>query len=135
MLQIDWTQAKLPLTAAQALDAAKLAKLQDINAACDKAVGALTATYPQSEIQSWPQQVKEADAYAKDPITPVPLLETIAAQRGLGIAELVARVHAKVSGYAVASGALIGKRQALEDAIDAAGTVAQVQSVVWSDPG
>lgn len=128
---IDWTQAKLPPTAAEALDAAKLAKLQDINAACDKAVGALTATYPQSEIQSWPQQVKEADAYAADPITPVPLLETIADQRGLGIAELVARVHAKVGAYAVASGALIGKRQALEDAIGAARTVADVHAVVW----
>lgn len=114
------------------LTAAKAAKLADINTECDKAVFALTATYPQAEIQSWPQQVKEADAYAADPQAAVPLLESIAVQRGLSVAELVQRVHAKVQAYAVASGYLIGKRQAYEDAIDAAQTLQEVEAVQWS---
>ena len=115
------------------LAAAKAAKLEQIKEACDKAVGMLTATYPQVEIQSWPQQVKEADAYAADPATPVPLLESIAAERGLTVAELVGRVHAKVQGYAVASGQLIGRRQSLEDAIDAAEDEEALHALQWGE--
>lgn len=115
------------------LTAAKAAKLQEVNAACDAAVFALTVSYPQAEIQSWPQQVKEADAYTADSQTPVPLLETIAAQRNLTVADLVQRVHAKVNAYAQASGYLIGKRQVLEDAIDAAASMQQLEAIVWTD--
>ena len=125
---------KVPYPAAEQaqLAAAKLAKLQQVNDACDAAVFALTATYPQAEIQSWPQQVKEADAYMADALAAVPLLAMIADQRGLSVAELVHRVHAKVSAYAQASGYLIGKRQALEDAIDGAVSMADLEAVEWS---
>lgn len=125
---------KVPYPAAEQaqLAAAKLAKLQQVNAACDAAVFALTATYPQAEIQSWPQQVKEVDAFVADSSTPVPLLAMIAAQRGLEVNELVQRVLAKVSAYAQASGYLIGRRQALEDAIDAAASIAELEAVEWT---
>lgn len=115
------------------LSAAKAAKLQEVNAACDAAVFALTVTYPQAEIQSWPQQVKEADAFTADPQTPVPLLETIAVQRSLAVIDLVQRVHTKVTAYAQASGYLIGKRQVLEDAIDAAASMPELEAVAWMD--
>lgn len=126
--------SKVPYPAAEQaqLAAAKLAKLQQVNAACDAAVFALTATYPQAEIQSWPQQVKEADAFVADDSAQVPLLTMIAAQRGLEVVELVQRVHAKVSAYAQASGYLIGKRQALEDAIDAAASIAELEALEWT---
>lgn len=115
------------------LEAAKTAKLVQINAACDKAVGALTATYPQVEIQSWPQQVKEADAYVADQLTPIPLLQAIAAERGITVDELVHRVHAKVQDYAIVSGQMIGRRQALEDAICAAENEQELHALQWSD--
>lgn len=121
-----------PAAAHAQLAVAKQLKLQQVNDACDAAVGALTATYPQAEIQSWPQQVKEADAFAADGAAEVPLLAMIAAQRGLNVAQLVQRVHAKVAAYAHASGYLIGRRQALEDAIDAAAALQDLEAVVWT---
>lgn len=114
------------------LGAAKKAKVLQANALCDAAVATLTATYPQAEIQSWPQQVKEADAFLVDSSADVPLLTAIAAQRELGVHELVERVHAKVTAYAQASGYLIGKRQALEDAIDAAASLQELDAIALS---
>lgn len=113
------------------LEAVKAAKRAEINAACDAAVAALAASYPEREIQSWPQQVKEAEALAADPQAAAPLLAAIAEARSLPLAELAARVLEKMSAYAAASGALIGRRQSAEDRIDAATTPEDVAGIAW----
>lgn len=113
------------------LNAAKAAKLTEINAECQKAVAALAADYPDSEVQSWPQQVKEATALSADPQADAPLLTAIATARGLPAAELASRVLGKMNAYAGASGALIGRRQAAEDLIDVAATPEDVAGIAW----
>ena len=113
------------------LNAAKAAKLTEINAECQKAVAALAADYPDSEVQSWPQQVKEATALSADPQADAPLLTAIATARGLPVAELASRVMGKMNAYAGASGALIGRRQAAEDLIDVAATPEDVAGIAW----
>lgn len=113
------------------LNAAKAAKLTEINAECQKAVAALAADYPDSEVQSWPQQVKEAMALSADPQANAPLLTAIATARGLPVAELASRVLGKMNAYAGASGALIGRRQAAEDLIDVAATPEDVAGIAW----
>jgi len=113
------------------LEAARAAKRIEINAACDAAVARLATSYPEREIQSWPQQVKEADALAGDADAPAPLLAAIAATRGLPVSELAERVLSKMAAYAHASGALIGLRQALEDALEAAETVEAVTAITF----
>ncbi len=113
------------------LNAAKAAKLTEINAECQKAVAALAADYPDSEVQSWPQQVKEATALSADPQADAPLLTAIATARGLPAAELASRVMGKMNAYAGASGALIGRRQAAEDLIDVAATPEDVAGIAW----
>lgn len=113
------------------LEAAKAAKRAEINAACNAAVASLAASYPEREIQSWPQQVKEAEALAADPQAPAPLLTAIADARGLPVAELASRVLNKMNAYAAASGSLIGRRQAVEDLIDLAASPEDVASIVW----
>lgn len=113
------------------LNAAKAAKLTEINAECQKAVAALAADYPDSEVQSWPQQVKEATALSADPQADAPLLTAIATARGLPVAELASRVLGKMNAYAGASGALIGRRQAAEDLIDVAATPEDVAGIAW----
>lgn len=113
------------------LEAVKAAKRLEINEACNTAVAALAASYPEREIQSWPQQVKEAEALAADPQAPAPLLTAIADARGLPVAELASRVLGKMNAYAAASGSLIGRRQAAEDLIDLAATAEDVASIVW----
>lgn len=113
------------------LAAAQAAKLAEINAACDAAVSTLAESYPEREIQSWPQQVKEAEALTADPAAPAPLLVAIADARGLPVAELASRVLDKMAAYAAASGALIGRRQAAEDQVSAATTAEAVAAVTW----
>lgn len=113
------------------LNAAKAAKLTEINAECQKAGAALAADYPDSEVQSWPQQVKEATALAADAGADAPLLTAIATARGLPVAELASRVLDKMNAYAAASGVLIGRRQAAEDAIGAAASLEDLSAISW----
>lgn len=110
---------------------AKEAKRNEINSRCDAAVAAIAASYPDREIQSWPQQVKEAEALSSDPKANAPLLDAIAKARSINVSELASRVLEKMAAYAVASGEIIGKRQAAEDLIDLALTPEEVAEITW----
>lgn len=120
-----------PAAEDEALKTAKRRKLADINALSDAELDAFSRTYPVGEVQSWPQQVKEAEALAVDPAAPVPLLAAIAEQRGITVADLASRVHVKMDAYAQLSGTLIGRRQAAEDQIDAAASLEDLEAVAW----
>ena len=111
------------------LDEAKAAKLSEINAAADRAIATLTATYPDREISTFDKQESEARAYAADPTASTPLLSALAQARGVPLDELVRRVLAKADAFAVASGSIIGQRQALEDRLDACTTLEEVQGI------
>lgn len=124
-------ELQLPASEALQLQGAREARIADINAACERALAALSQAYPAGEVQSWSQQVKEAEALAADPATPVPLLDAIAAARGLTAAELGARVLQKTAAYATLSGELIGRRQAAEDALATAETLEAIEAVTW----
>ncbi|NYT62350.1 hypothetical protein H0A66_08500 [Alcaligenaceae bacterium] len=122
-------EVKMEAGYAAHLTGAKAAKLAEINADCDAAVATLAATYPDWEIQSWPQQVKEAEALVVDLGTAAPLLTAIAATRSLPLTELASRVLDKMNAYAVASGTMIGIRQAAEDQLDLATTIEAVAAI------
>lgn len=109
---------------------AKAAKLSEINAAADRAIATLTATYPDREISTFDKQEAEARAYMADPEAPTPLLSALAKARGISMDELVKRVIAKADAFAAASGYIIGQRQALEDQLDTCKTLEEVQSIV-----
>lgn len=111
------------------LDEAKAAKLSEINAAADRTIATLTATYPDREISTFDKQEAEARAYMADPEAPTPLLSALAKARGISMDELVKRVIAKADAFAVASGSIIGQRQALEDRLDACTTLEEVQGI------
>jgi hypothetical protein len=93
--------------------------LAEINMQAAAALAALSVAYPEGEVQSWAQQTREAEAVLANHDALVPLLSAIAAARGVTTTELAERVIAKTQAFAAASGAIIGKRQALEDAITA----------------
>ena len=112
------------------LEEMKAAKLSEINAAADRAISKLTATYPNREISTFDKQESEARAYAADPTASTPLLSALAQARGISLPELVERVLAKADAFAVASGSIIGQRQALEDRLDACTTLEEVQGIV-----
>ena len=110
--------------------------LAAINTEAARSLSSLSAAYPDGEVQSWAQQTREAEALAIDQNAAAPLLTAIATARGLTIIELATRVRAKVAAYAVASGQIIGQRQALEDAIaaidlTAPDAAAQLEAITW----
>lgn len=111
-------------------------KLADINTRASELLATLSANYPGGEVQSWGQQTREAEAVAAEPTANAPLLTAIAAARGLTVDELASRVRFKIQAYAVASGQIIGQRQALEDALmavdlQAADAAAQLDAITW----
>ena len=111
------------------LEEAKADKLEEINAAADSAIAMLTATYPNREIATFDKQEAEARAYAADPTASTPLLSALSQARGIELPELVRRVIAKADAFAVASGSIIGQRQALEDRLDACTTMEEVRAI------
>lgn len=111
-------------------------QLAAINARAAQLLAELSAAYPEGEVQSWAQQTREAEALAIDPYAPAPLLTAIATARNVPLLELAARVRTKVTAYAASSGAIIGQRQALEDALmvvdlAAPGADAQLEAIQW----
>lgn len=112
------------------LEEAKAAKLTTINAATDRAIAALTATYPDREIATFDKQEAEARAYTVNPTAPTPLLSALSKARGVPLDELARRVLVKADAFAVASGCIIGQRQALEDRLDACATVEEVEALI-----
>lgn len=111
------------------LEEVKAAKLSEINAAADKAIASLTAAYPDREISTFDKQESEARAYAANPTASTPLLSALAQARGIELSELVQRVIAKADILAMASGSIIGQRQALEDRLDTCTTIEDVQAI------
>ena len=107
-----------------------------IHAACDQELAALRLAYPEREVDSWPQQEREARDIVLNPAAPTPLLSAIAQARGLAIDELVRRVRAKADAYAAAAGKVIGRKQALTDKLDAIDltapdAVSRISSMQW----
>lgn len=111
------------------LEQTKAAKLSEINKAADAAIATLTATYPDREISTFDKQESEARAYAADATASTPLLSALAQARGIELSELVQRVIAKADILAMASGSIIGQRQALEDRLDTCTTIEDVQAI------
>lgn len=119
-------------TSEELLAQAKADKLAEINAECQRMLESLTPTYPERELTTFDKQEIEARAYAADATASTPLLSALAAGRGIELADLVQRVIAKADAFTIASGFIIGQRQALEDRLDAAPTVDDVRDIVVS---
>ncbi|WP_425056702.1 hypothetical protein [Pseudomonas abyssi] len=100
------------------------------NAAFEQAMAGLTADYPPSEINSWERQRAEALAWDADQQAATPWIDIAAHTRGIDRGEYLARTLAKVHLFAQASAFLVGRRQALDDAIRQAETVADLQAIV-----
>lgn len=115
---------------APALEEVKTAKLVEINAACDAALAALTASYPSTELLTFDKQEAEARALLADPEASTPFLTPLAAARGLEIEELARKVIAKADAFTTASGHVIGLRQKDEDRLKAAQSVEDVTAIV-----
>ena len=107
----------------------------------------IAPNYPQHEIDTWDQQLREATVFTADAQAVVPLLSAMAAARGWSVADLAARALMKAEAFAVAGGAVLGTQQALEDSLDqvmadlAVGTITEAQArtqiaaIAWPEGG
>jgi hypothetical protein len=116
------------------IDQLKAATLININADFAIAMNQVVAGYPEKEISSWAKQETEARAYIANNAASTPLIDALSTARGLDKTELVGRIIFKADLFATVSGQLIGKRQGLEDqlnALDETATAEDVEAIVW----
>lgn len=121
--------------AAEALDQAKSRKLLEINTAYQAEMDLILKDYPDAETRTWDKQEAEARSWQTDSAFETPLIDAIASARSMDKGELVARIIAKADAWISLSGAATGKRQALEDDIDAAYQAEDreaLESVSWT---
>ena len=95
----------------------------------DQLKNGLLAGYPQTEIESFYRQEKEALAWQADHNTPTPMLSQIARVRGVPLEVLIEKVIEKSAQFAVAIGIIIGQRQAFEDRLLALKTPEELTSL------
>ncbi|MFD1806260.1 hypothetical protein ACFSAV_07750 [Pasteurella oralis] len=106
------------------------AKLIDIIAErADNIKSNLLVGYPQTEIDSFYRQEKEALAYQEDKTADTPMLKMIAQARGVPFDLLVQKVIEKSNQFAVAIGVIIGQRQKFEDRILAAQNLEELENI------
>lgn len=120
-----------PEPAPPTLEEAKAEKVMDINMAYESELSSILDKYPDVETKTWDKQESEARAWLADNSADTPLLDALAQGRQMDMAELVSRVIAKADAWVALSGAATGKRQRLEDEIEAATTVEDVDAIVW----
>lgn len=108
----------------------KATKQRDISAAADAFLSSLSTEYGAYEKLTWDQQALESDMLISDPDAPAPLVRAIASARGMTALEMAGRIAANRAQWVALSGAVVGKRLAHQDALDAAQTVEDVAAIV-----
>ena len=116
--------------AAQLADA-KAEKISNLNAAAQAFINAAAEIdkVPDFEVQTWSIQAAEARAWAADKTAPTPLLDQIAASRGIDADKLKAAALRKTLAYEKLTAHVAGQRQALQSKIEAAKTQAALDKI------
>ena len=119
-----------PLETANLADL-KAAMLTNLNAAAQHFVDAHSGAsqVPDFELATWPLQSTEAQAWASDKSAATPILDGIAAARGLDKDKLKAAALKKSLAYSALSAIVAGQRQAIQDQIEAAKTKSALDKI------
>lgn len=119
-----------PLETANLADL-KAALLTNLNAAAQNFVDAHSGAsqVPDFELATWPLQSTEAQAWAADKSAATPILDGIAAARGLDKDKLKAAALKKSLAYSALSAIVAGQRQAIQDQIEAAKTKSALDKI------
>ena len=113
------------------LAAAKAEKISNLNAAAQAFINAAAEIdkVPDFEVQTWSIQAAEARAWAADKTAPTPVLDQIAASRGIDAAKLKAAALRKTLAYEKLTAHIAGQRQALQSKIETAKTQAALDKI------
>ena len=109
----------------------KKQKLSEINQAFNNEIKSISSKYPDAEKLSWTKQEQESRAYLNDNSVSTPLIDKIVEARGIDKDELVNRIIEKADAYMSLAGQAIGKRQRLEDLVEQANTIEDLESIKW----
>jgi len=104
----------------------KTQKQMEIDMEFETSIAQMTAGYLPAERESWTIQEAEAQGY---PANPTPMLEGLAAARGITVATIVTRVLANAAAFKTAAAKIIGHKQARSDALAAATTFTEAINV------
>ena len=125
----DWVLSDAAI--ATNLASARGAKLTELNAAAQGFIDAAakTAEVPEFERQSWPLQAPEAKAWGADKNADTPILNQMAASRGINPDTLKAAALRKTLIYERLVAHVAGQRQALQRRIEQAADVAALEAI------
>lgn len=105
-------------------------KKSEIEGEADVALSSITNQYSRIEIDSWPTQEAEANAWTADNNSATPLLDNMVANRpGMDKPTLVGKILTNAVQFKSFSGVVIGKKQGYEDAVSAL-TTGKTQSQI-----
>lgn len=119
--------AEVAAAAPVRLEERRAQKIAAIRAHFGGLVDGLKADCAPYEVDTWPVQTAEFSAWTANSAAPTPYVAALAAARGITLAALMDKIGIKVVGLA----SLQGVQQALEDAVKAAATEAEVEAVVF----
>lgn len=127
----------LVLSGAELLTEMKTIKLIEINKAYENAILTVQKDYiPQSEMLSFETQERESLAYKNSNYQDTslcPFMQAIATARGMDLRTLCDKAIEKATLYRQASGALIGKRQGLQDRVELVQSLDELNLIVWDN--
>ncbi|MGQ2694190.1 hypothetical protein [Campylobacter coli] len=125
----------LVLSGAELLTEMKAVKLIEINKDYESAILKVQKDFiPQSEMLSFETQEKESLAYKNSNYKDTslcPFMQAIATARGIDLRTLCDKALEKATLYRQASGALIGKRQCLQDRIELVQSLEDLNLITW----
>lgn len=129
----DWilTPEKQDQLAQEELEAAKAAKLLEINNKAQAFIDALANLneVPDFEVRTWVKQAQEAYAWEVDNTAPTPTLDLIALGRGVDRVELITKALQKAKQFDVLVSYTAGVRQGYEDALKAASALVDIEAI------
>lgn len=85
----------------------------DIRAEGARRLEAVAAAYRPQERETWPEQVREAEAWIADNSADTPLLDAMTAASGETMAELTGRIMTNRAAFKAAAGAILGAQRAI----------------------
>lgn len=127
----------LVLSDAELLTELKALKLIEINKAYENAILKVQTEYiPQTEMLSFETQERESLAYKNSNYQDTslcPFMQVISTARGMDLRTLCDKAIEKATLYRQASGALIGKRQGLQDRIELVQSLEDLNLIAWEN--
>ena len=131
----------LPKEAEEDLTKAKDIKKKQAEQALSIAIETITPYYPTDEKVSFAKQEQEAIKYLANPKIDekeIPCIASIAKGRKMPLAELTQKIITKAGMFSTLSGLYMGRKQRIEDLVDKAQTVEEVQAIdvekIFSEP-